>query len=206
MTKLERKEKHRIDTARKNAAAMHKKMSTTLRWMDIQEVDEDHIVIDRNGKHATIKGIKLTPNNIFIDQTAEQRQFVEGIRLCLNSAPSTIWFEFVQAPVNVDQWINDLRDDRDNETDPACRKMITADMDKYADFSRTHREKEFYVMVRNEDPKILDKDFADLFRLWSNAGFNPVPLNKRDFYSLIAFYFENNMINDYVFSLSLIHI
>lgn len=200
MTKLERKEKHRIDTARKNAAAMHKKMSTTLRWMDIQEVDEDHIVIDRNGKHATIKGIKLTPNNIFIDQTAEQRQFVEGIRLCLNSAPSTIWFEFVQAPVNVDQWINDLRDDRDNETDPACRKMITADMDKYADFSRTHREKEFYVMVRNEDPKILDKDFADLFRLWSNAGFNPVPLNKRDFYSLIAFYFENNMINDYVFS------
>lgn len=46
MTKLERQEKHRIDTARKNAAAMHKKMSTTLRWMDIQEVDEDHIVIE----------------------------------------------------------------------------------------------------------------------------------------------------------------
>ena len=78
--------------------------------------------------------------------------------------------------------------------------MIAADMDKYSDFSKTHREKEFFVLIRNENEKILEKDYADLFRLWNNAGFSPKQLNRRDYYSLISFYFENSLINDYVFS------
>jgi DNA helicase HerA-like ATPase len=200
MTHIEKCEKRELDAAKKNAARMRKKVSTTLRWMDIKQVTEDSVIVARNGSKAVIKGIKLTPNNIFIDQTAEQRQFVEGIRLCLNSAPSTIWFEFVQSPVNVDHWVNDLREERDNESDSACKKMIAADMDKYSDFSKTHREKEFFVLIRNENEKILEKDYADLFRLWNNAGFSPKQLNRRDYYSLISFYFENSLINDYVFS------
>ena len=200
LTSMEKKQKRELLHAQKVVKQMQKDTASTLRWMDIQSVEDDHIIIGRNQKRYIIKGIKLTPNNIFINREEEQRQWIEGIRLCMNSAPSEMWFEFVYSPVNCDTWINDLNEQYLQDPEPSNRNMINADLEKIYAFQETHREKEFFIMIRNEDESILDKDYADLLRLWSNAGFQPKPLNKRDFYSLVAYYFENDLINDYTFT------
>ena len=87
LTSMEKKQKRELLHAQKVVKQMQKDTASTLRWMDIQSVEDDLIIIGRNQKRYIIKGIKLTPNNIFINREEEQRQWIEGIRLCMNSAP-----------------------------------------------------------------------------------------------------------------------
>ena len=80
MTKLERAEKKNIDHNKKLATKARKKLSTTLNWMDVKKVDHDCIIIERNKKKIYIKGIKIKPHNLFLDEQAIQMQWLEKIR------------------------------------------------------------------------------------------------------------------------------
>ncbi len=200
MTKAEKKEAKDLKRAQRIAKKMRNETATTLRWMDLQKVEDDRVIVARGSKKYIIKGIKLTPNNIFISRTEEQRRWIENISFSLNSGPKEMWFEFVQAPVNCDRWINVMQEQMRNEPDYTLRSLINTDLNKIYDFQATHKEKEFYILIRNQDERILDKDFTDLIRLWNSAGFSPKQLNKRDYYSLVQYYFENDLITNYTFT------
>ena len=199
MSRLEKKEYHKLLKTKKATKQLQKKVATTLKWMDLQSVEDDCIIIGKEKKYF-IKGIKLTPHNIFIDEMSEQRARVDAIRLVLNQMPDEVWFEFPYSKINADNWINQLNAEARNETDQVVSRMIEADLEKIYDFQKYNREKEFMLLIRDTDEKRLQKNLEDLYRLWTNAGFSPKVLNRRDFYSLISFYFENSLITDYTFS------
>lgn len=199
-TKLELRKERNLEKAKLSARKLQKKVSTTLRWMDIRKIDSDKIILSKAHEKWYVRGIKLTPHNIFIDDEPTQWRWIQDIRKCLNCAPDEMWMETVYAPVNCDRWINDLKGKQAMETDIQCHKLINSNLQKIYDFQRTHREKEFFLMIRNKDEKILAKELDDLFYSWQQAGFSPSYLNERDYYSLIEYYFENSLINDYCFS------
>lgn len=199
MTRLERAEYKKLKSAQNAAKEIKKKVATSLRWMDLQEVKDDCMIVGKD-KQYIVKGIKLEPHNIFIDDEGRQQAILNNIRLVLNQMPTEVWFEFPYSPVNADNWINQLNRELRAENDPVITGMIEADLEKIYSFQKYHREKEFFILIRDTDEKRLQKNLEDLYRLWFNAGFNPQVLNMRDYYSLVSFYFENSLINDYTFS------
>lgn len=200
MTKLEKAEKKNIDHNKKLATKARKKLSTTLNWMDVKKVDHDCIIIERNKKKYYIKGIKIKPHNLFLDEQAIQMQWLEKIRFAFNQLNCDMWFGFVYSPVNLDAYLNELNSQIAYEEDPTCKNMMHDDLQKAYDFEKYHAEKEFFLMIRDDDQKRLFKNLEDLYTNWANSDFEPVILNQRDYYSYLMYTFENTLINDYVFS------
>lgn len=200
LTRIEKEQKTKLDRLKRESEMIRRRMATTLNWTDIFRVGEDHVLIRRDSRQMMIMGIKLRPHNILIDSDTDQRRWIESLRYCCNSFPDQIWFMFVQSPVNCDAHLGYLKEREYREKDPAVYQMIQDDRKKILEFQQTHREKEFFLMIRDEDEKRLRKNLNDLFGLYYNAGFLPEVLNRRDYYSCISYLFENSTITDYVFS------
>jgi energy-coupling factor transporter ATP-binding protein EcfA2 len=200
MTKLEKKEAAKLKKAKKDAIHVRKKVATTLDWMEVEDVCDDCILLKAEKRIAKVKGIKVDPHNIFLDEEDEQGRIIDKLRLCLNKVPCEMYFNFVYTPVNADDHISKLVASERMEEDPACQKMISDDLDKVTGFQNAYRELEFFVMVKEFDEKQLEKDLLDLQTEFDAAGFFPRLLNKRDYYNYLTYVFENPLINDYYFS------
>lgn len=200
LTKLEKRKVNELKHKKKEAIKTKKKIASTLDWCNIEEVEENGIVISKGKIRYYVKGIKLYPHNIFMDEPEQQARLVNKLRICLNKCPSGMYFGFVHNPVNADDHIAELLDADRIEDDYTVKQMIDADFNKIYSFQDTFRELEFFIMIRDKDPNNLIKRYTDLFSEWKNANFLPRELNKRDYYNYIDYCFENPLINDYYFS------
>lgn len=200
MTRVEKKEFNDILKQKKAAKKIRKTVATTLRWMDIKSVKDEEIVLERNNKTAYIQGIKLTPHNIFLDEPEIQQMMINQLRQVFNQINMDLYFAFVYSPVDVDDNIALLKQAMQTEDDMTIRNMLSADINKYRKFVATHKEKEFFIMIRDTDKKRLKKNLQDLSGYFASANMFPKQLNQRDFYAYIMYVFENTLINDYVFS------
>lgn len=200
MSKIEKKEFNKIKTAKKDAKAIKKKISTTLGWIDIDEIADDYIKLEKNKKVEYIKGIKLYPHNIFIDNPEEQSRRLNKIRICLNKPLGSLYFNFVYSPVVVDEQIANLMLQEEIEDDLHIRNMLSSDLSKIEMFQENFKELEFFVMIKDKDLKSIEKRFLDLEYEFKNAGFEPRKLNKKDFYNYMRYVFENPLINDFYYS------
>ena len=86
------------------------------------------------------------------------------------------------------------------EEDPRIRAMIQNDFEKVTWFQDTHRELEFFLMLRDEDERTLMKNYDELVAELQYAGFRTKDLNMHDLYDYVAYMYENPLINDYYFS------
>lgn len=200
LTRIEKEQKTKLARLKLESEMIRRHMATTLNWMDIYKVEEDRVLIRRKNVQMTVMGIKLRPHNILLDEDKEQERWIETVRFCCNSFPEPIWFMFVQSPVNCDGHLGALRERENSEEDPAVSEMIRDDRKKILEFQQYNREKEFFLMIRDDDEMRLRKSLQDLHRLYYNAGFLPEVLNRKDYYNCISYLFENTTINDYVFS------
>lgn len=200
LTGIEKEQKSRLERLKRESEFVRNRLATTLNWMDIYKVAEDHVLIRKKNRQMMIMGIKLRPHNILLDEEREQMRWIDTLRFCCNSFPDPVWYMFVQSPVNCDGHLGYLRERENAEEDPAVFEMIQDDKKKILEFQQYHREKEFFLLIRDDDEKRLRKSLQDLFGLYYNAGFLPQILNRKDYYSAISYLFENTTINDYVFS------
>ena len=200
MSKIEKREFKKIKQAKNDIKKIKSKVATTLGWIDIDEIEDYYIKLKKNKKEEYIKGIKLHPHNIFIDDTQEQNRRLNKIRLCLNRLKSNMFFNFVFSPVNADEHISDLLNKDIYEEDLECKKLIQNDLIKIENFRDTYRELEFFVMIKTKELKDMEKEFLDLINEFKYAGFEPKELNKRDYYNYMSYVFENPLINDFYYS------
>ena len=200
MTNLEKKQAKQIKKAKQETKSLRKKKSTTMDWIDIDEVKEDRILLKKDKKTATVMGVKLKAHDIFLDEPFEQERWINQLRICHNRLPFKLYFGFVYSQVNVDKQLNMLTEQDRIETDEVCKLMISDDFDKFYDFKRVFRELEFFVMIKCADNKELEKRMTALFSEFQRAGFEPEVLNKYDYYNYISYVFENIHITDYYFA------
>lgn len=202
MTRAEIKQAKQLAKTQKAEKELQKKVTkTTLSWLDLYSIEQDKMLIGKNPKHLLIKkGIKLTPHNIILDDENTQNNLINGIRQAMNGIPCPMDFLVVYSPVNCDVHINKINSLMVEEEDIVRQQMLSDDLEKVYNFQTYHKEKEFFILIEDYDEKVLDKNLADLYGYWRNAGLDPKYLNIRDFYSLVSHAFDNPMINDYKFN------
>lgn len=199
LTSVEKKEVVQFKKQQKEIQRIKKEMASTLSWMDIDEVQDNRIILKRGSKTEYVMGYKILPHNIFIDETNAFFRRIQAVRSCFNQAPGNLYFQFVYSPVNADSYVNNVNYLLSEEEDKVVKKMLEADLEKMEAFKRSFKELEFFVLIKNSDPRKLEKDMDDLYGALQAGLFYPEELNKRDFFNYISYAFENNSINDYMF-------
>lgn len=200
LTSLEKKQKDRLIKAKKDTKTLRKKVNTTMDWMNIREVGEDYIMLKDGNKEAWIRGIKVNPHDIFLDDYEEQVRHVDGLRICLNKLRFKMYYSFVLTKVDVQSYIDQIIEGQRMEDDRIIQTLMDGDIDKLDSFCDAYKELNFFIMIRSSDPKELDKNYWELFNEFSVAGFQPKKLNEFDFYNYIAYVFENTPVPDYYYS------
>ena len=200
MTRLEKKKAKDIKVQNKSAKKIRKQLASTLNWMDIKQITDDCIYLERGKEKMMVKGIKLKPHDLLLDDDAVRQQWIDAVRFANNQIKCDLFYQFVYAPVDLDDYLNSLDEAFQSEDNPVYQSMIHSDQNKGYEFQKTHKEINFFVMIRDRDEKYLKKNLQELYAYFDEAGFSPEILNKRDFYNYVAFLFENTTINDYCFS------
>lgn len=184
----------------KKAEKEKKRYETALEWSNIEMVEGNAIYLKDGNKEEKIIGIRVSPRNIFIDTVHVQRQIINNLRIVFNKIRFRVYWGFVFVPVQIDDHITQLMNEEQQEEDPRIRGMIQNDFEKATWFQDTHRELEFFLMIRHSDEKQLYKNFDELVAEMRYAGFQTKTLNQHDFFNYIAYMYENPLINDFYFS------
>ena len=187
----------------KEAKKTKKQVASTLDWVDIDEIKENHIVLN-NGKNKSktyVKGLKIRPINIFIMSPGEQMRQVSRLRNVFNDIPFKIFHGFVFSPVNLDSELARLMRKLDFEENEQIRTLIQNDIEKMLWFINSWKEIEFYMFVRDTSLQEVEKKLDRLRWDMQNANFIINDLNRIDFENYTAYLFENQLINDYLFGM-----
>lgn len=184
----------------KKAEQLKKKYTTAMEWSNIEEIKDNAIYLKDGGRQEKVIGIKVYPRNIFIDTIHVQRQIINNLRIVFNKIRFKVYWGYVFVPVQIDDHITQLINEEQQEEDPRIRSMIRNDIEKATWFQDTHRELEFFLMIRNKDEKQLWKNYDELVAEIRHAGFRTATLNQHDLYDYIAYMYENPLINDFYFS------
>ena len=197
--KKELKEKNR---KKKESMKLKKKYLTTLEWCDVRNVNDERITIRKAGSKTDyhIKGIKVTPHNIFLDDEALIEVEINRLRIALNKLPFRIYWSFVTSPVNIDDYKLRLYEQKLVTESVRIQNMIADDYHKAEEFESVNNELEFMMFVSDSDPRILEKNFQALLAEINSSGLTAVPLDRKDYLNYVSYIFENPMINSIYFS------
>ncbi|WP_159639443.1 hypothetical protein [Erysipelothrix anatis] len=183
----------------KDAKKLKKNVASTLSWMHIEEIQEHQIVLKSGNKKRYVRGIKIHPINIFIEDPYEQMMRVARLRNVYNRIKFKLYHSFVFNPINMDKELAYLSQRLDTETNPSIRELIQDDIEKSIMFIRDFNELEFFITIQSTTEKEAQIMMDDLVYEFERAGFQIDTLNIIDYENYSAYIFENQMINDYLF-------
>ena len=197
-----KKELKNRNRRKKESQKLKKKYLTTLDWCDIREVKDDEMIIRKHGSKTDyhVKGIKITPHNIFLDDETTIQVEINRLRIALNKLPFRIYWSFVTSPVNIDDYKLRLYEQKLGTDSIRIQNMISDDYHKAEEFESVNNELEFMLFVRDKDPRILEKNYHALLAEINNSGLAAVSLNRNDYLDYVSYIFENPMINSIYFS------
>lgn len=183
----------------KSIKRKRKKYASTLGWMDISAINNDYLELGGGTEHLV--GIKIEPKNIFIEDTETQIMMVAKSKQVFSSNTKySLYHPFVYRPINLDKHIQPLIEQLSKETKTEIMELIKDEIDLWTWYQSMNQELEFYVCIKGKPGRELDEAFEQLCNSYSYAGFNYTVLNKIDYDALIAYTFENPILNDYLFS------
>lgn len=185
---------------KKKARKTKKKVATTLDWSEIEDIRDKKITLKHGKKYYYVKGVKLTPVNIFIATPQKQSIIINNMRIVLNQLTMPIYWAYVFTPVDIDMYFAKLQESIRNEEDPAIRSLMQSHYEKGCWFCDTHREISFEFFVSATDEKTLYKNYDKLVQEFSAGGFRLKEMSDKDYEDYIAYLYENDMINDFYFS------
>lgn len=194
-----KKELKKLKKKEKIAKYHHKKIATTMSWCDIKSVDDTGIIL-KGKKPTVLKGVKVDPKNILIDDIDTQQVSIDKLRMALNK----LKFDFYIIPVKLKL---DVSDDEDiiikklkEEEDVRKVNLLENDLEKLFELKEYHSQIEFHIYIKDANEKYLEKKYMDLKNEFALAGFMPKELKELDYKNYINYMFENPMLNDFYFS------
>lgn len=183
----------------KDAKRLKKGVASTLKWMQVESIESDHIVLKHGGKEKFVKGIKLQPINIFIEPQHVQQMRVGRLRNVYNTIPFKLYHSFVFNPVNLDHELTYIARKLEREQDESVRELLQDDINKMLLFIASWYELEFFITIQESSMKKLNERYEQLEYQFEHAGFSTTTLNRIDYENYTAYIFENQMINDFLF-------
>lgn len=171
-----------------------------LDWCDIKEVTNEYILLSEGNKNTYVKGVKITPHDIFLDTPDQQARLIDLLRQAHNKLACKLYHAFVTTPCDFEDYKSRLYQFNKDCDDKTLLRMNMTDFNKVEQFESYFVELEFMIFIRGDNLKYLDKDLNDLYNEFRSAEMNPKILKKTDFLNYIDWLFENPLANSYYFS------
>lgn len=176
-----------------------KKIETTLSWIDIDKIVDDAMILKKEKKTIVVKGIKITPRNILIENEVTQSHIINHLRGIFNRLQFPLYHQYVYSKVNIMNHYEHLQELFEQETNPIIKELIEDDLRKANAFSEHYKELSFFILIQSENQSELQKNFNDLCLEFERSPLEYEPLLKSDYQNLCSYLFENDLIQDYYF-------
>jgi|GEM_PF-3523803 len=203
------KEEQKAQAAKeKKARAIRKKVAascarskrifnnTTDNWIGIESIHKGVFILDDN---TWAWGCKLLPPMIRDD--TDREVYIQRMRSVYNNAKIPFYCFKILSPISIGEHIQEL-DSKiiDYEQSVNANQIIGDEQENYFHLADVNPRSEFIIMVKGDlNNKSFMKKANDFFNyLFHN--FSCKYLNQMDCENILAYWFENDLINDYYFS------
>lgn len=176
-----------------------KAMASTLNWLDVESIEHNMCIINDGGTKYYVRGIKVHPLNIHMLNHLDNDRVIESLATALNKMNFKIYWKFVYQLPDLDNQNHNLMRMMKNEEDKAILDIGNMFLNYHEWFVSNYKEISFYFIVM-ENEKMIDKVYSDLKRFMSDTRLHITPMNNSDFRNMIAYDFDNPVIDDYYFS------
>lgn len=171
---------------------------STLDWMDLQEINEKWIRLERNKKTLYVKGIEITPVNIHLVSSTDKVKYITNLANALDTLKFPIYWKFVLSKPEINYQIGRYIDLMEKETNPNIRRLGEVQIRKLEWFKDAAREVKFFALIQSDNDH-LDKMYSQLTRALSRV-FNIKEMSKADYCKVVQQEFDNDIVNEYMFS------
>lgn len=128
------------------------------KFMDIKEIYDDGILL----KDKTIvKGIKLSPFDIWTCQSGMADKMISTLRYAFNQFDFPVYQCLVYSPSSFEELSNSLQKELD-ECSPIQRAILIDDIEKLEEFSLNNKKVEFFLFIKHKNQRILQKWYSVL--------------------------------------------
>lgn len=180
-----------------------KKFHDICKWVKIEEVGSNYIKIDNK---QYVCGLKIVPPKISLLDDGYRNRLIEEYANIISSVDFEVYHIPIKSPINVDQEINELRKRMAKESDPVRIDLFNDEIEIYENLAYQNLKSEYFEIVAGDiNNNYFLKKLDDFVRAYQIRGFEVEVLNSIDFDNLLAYVFENNLINDFYFSRGLFY-
>lgn len=123
------------------------------KFMDIKDIYDDGIVLK---DQTIIKGIKLSPFDIWTCQSGMADKMISTLRYAFNQFDFPVYQCLVYSPSSFEELSNSLAKELD-DCSSIQRAIIIDDIEKLEEFSSQNKKVEFFFFIKHKNPRILQK-------------------------------------------------
>ena len=139
-------------------------------WLPIRGIQNGEIILD-NGYRVT--GVKIRPRNIFILDYDSQNNAIFNLRSFYNTLDYQFWLIVSDRPVDINNYLAQLKLLYNSVQVQAIRKLIREDIDKANLFMSKEvnvTDTEYFILFKDKRPEIIQKRIQNLVSGLANAG------------------------------------
>ena len=154
-------------------------------WLPIRGIQNGEIILD-NGYRVT--GVKIRPRNIFILDYDSQNNAIFNLRSFYNTLDYQFWLIVSDRPVDINNYLAQLKLLYNSVQVQAIRKLIREDIDKANLFMSKEvnvTDTEYFILFKDKRPEIIQKRIQNLVSGLANAGLQSAQTSNDDLRMLL---------------------
>ena len=187
----------------KKKAKHIQKLRSTMDWMDIDSVDDNGIILKKDGKTMITKGIRVLPINIYLLPDAEKTARIMRYASALDKLyQSSLYIKCIKSKPDVTLQVSSYFKALETEENPAIANILELQIHKLEWFRELHREVNFYILIQDDELHI-DKSY-DMLKKEMISAFGSKDyirnMNYSDYKSVIQQEFEHEYIDELLFT------
>ena len=154
-------------------------------WLPIRGIQNGEIILD-NGLRVT--GVKIRPRNIFILDYDSQNNAIFNLRSFYNTLDYQFWLIVSDRPVDINNYLAQLKLLYNSVQVQAIRKLIREDIDKANLFMSKEvnvTDTEYFILFKDKRPEIIQKRIQNLVSGLAGVGLQSAQTSNDDLRMLL---------------------
>ena len=154
-------------------------------WLPIRGIQNGEIILDN---WYRVTGVKIRPRNIFILDYDSQNNAIFNLRSFYNTLDYQFWLIVSDRPVDINNYLAQLKLLYNSVQVQAIRKLIREDIDKANLFMSKEvnvTDTEYFILFKDKRPEIIQKRIQNLVSGLANAGLQSAQTSNDDLRTLL---------------------
>jgi len=164
-------------------------------WVPVQSIQNGMIVLMNQQK---VTGIKITPRNIFILDSASQDSVLINLKNFYNMIDFEFWLVVADRPVDISVYMSQLQLLYNNTNSPTVRKIISQDIQKGNTFINNNIvDTEYYILFKEKNLEIIQKRIRLLINGLATCGLNAMQTSNDDLRIILDNFLNGGMTTEF---------